>query len=683
MASGEAEPRSRTGSDYAELKRLVGERGLLTPRPRYYAATTAATLSAIIAGFAFLLRVRRTWLAFLAAPYLALAFIQAAFIAHDLGHRQLLRRSRWLDAAGLLLGNLLLGIGRSWWIDKHNAHHSHPNQIDADPDIDIAFVAFSEAEARAKQGLARLITSYQAYLMFPLMFVAGVWSWHLYSAQTALERKARGAHAELALLAGHAVWYVGLVVGALGLGRGLLFIVLHKGLMGLYAGSAFAANHKGMPVLGPDESLDFVRHQVLTSRNITPSWFTDFWYGGLNYQIEHHLFPTMPRPSLRPARDVVRAFCARRGITYHETGMLQALKEVLRHMHVVSAPLRARGARSYGPVAMRFAIASGEPMATSKGAAPPGTEERPSMGTSPRRLPPEEGIGHRAPDPRVGDPPVTRLLLVVMALGALVALYLGVKLFFFTEAARRDWMWPMLPFGIRFLGAVYLAALVPTTAVVLVRRWSPARLVVPVVMAFSGVLLLMSLVYLDRFQWGSWSPWLWFGLYVVLPLTSAYHLRLYWLHRRLPPAPAATLPGAWRLALQAEGAALALYGLALAAVPSLAAAGWPWAVDAFHARLYSAPFFAIAVGAWLLARRAPPAELLTLGLTQTVLGFFPVLAVVSVDAALRRVNWSLPGPWVWVGAFALLGALGLGLLWEWWTARRTLLRWETSYAPST
>ena len=62
-------------------------------------------------------------------------------------------------------------------------------------------------------------------------------------------------------------------------------------------GCSFAPNHKGMPVLSAGHTLDFLRKQVLTSRNIRGGWFVDILLGGLNYQIEHHLFPSMPRPA--------------------------------------------------------------------------------------------------------------------------------------------------------------------------------------------------------------------------------------------------------------------------------------------------------------------------------------------------------------------------------------------------
>jgi fatty acid desaturase len=62
--------------------------------------------------------------------------------------------------------------------------------------------------------------------------------------------------------------------------------------------------------------------------------------GGLNYQIEHHLFPNMPRPNLRRAQPLVRAFCSQHNIPYTEATMFGSYAEALRHLHTVGAPLR-------------------------------------------------------------------------------------------------------------------------------------------------------------------------------------------------------------------------------------------------------------------------------------------------------------------------------------------------------
>jgi len=135
------------------------------------------------------------------------------------------------------------------------------------------------------------------------------------------------------LLAVHLGGYLTAVFVVLSPLRAVVFLVVQQGLFGVYLGSSFAPNHKGMPVVGKDERGDFLRRQVLTSRNIRGSLLTDLAPGGLNYQIEHHLFPSMPRPNLRQAQAPVQVFCAQRGIPYSETGLLASYAQVLRHLH--------------------------------------------------------------------------------------------------------------------------------------------------------------------------------------------------------------------------------------------------------------------------------------------------------------------------------------------------------------
>ncbi len=95
-----------------------------------------------------------------------------------------------------------------------------------------------------------------------------------------------------------------------------------------------------MHEFGEDDEVDFLRRQVLTSRNVHGGWLTDLALGGLNCQIEHHLFPSMPRPNLRHAQAPVRAFCAEHGIPYAQTGLLASYAQVLRHLNTVGGAIR-------------------------------------------------------------------------------------------------------------------------------------------------------------------------------------------------------------------------------------------------------------------------------------------------------------------------------------------------------
>jgi fatty acid desaturase len=145
----------------------------------------------------------------------------------------------------------------------------------------------------------------------------------------------------MVLLAIHFVLYIGALLLVLDPLPALAFVAVHQAVFGLYMGCSFAPNHKGMPIIAADQKLDYLRKQVLTSRNVRGDWFVDQLLGGLNYQIEHHLFPNMPRPNLRHTRQLVRAFCEKHSVPYTETGLLTSYGMALRHLHALGAPLRA------------------------------------------------------------------------------------------------------------------------------------------------------------------------------------------------------------------------------------------------------------------------------------------------------------------------------------------------------
>jgi fatty acid desaturase len=330
------------GSDYAELSRRVRQAGLLDRRPTYYALKIGLNTALLAAGWTAFFLLGDSWYQLVSAAWLAVVFTQIAFVGHDAGHRQIFRRRRPNDLVGLAHANLLLGVSYGWWVGKHNRHHSHPNHADRDPDIAIGAVAFTAEQARTRRGLARVLARRQAYLFFLLLLGEAV-HLHAASVRALLGGKVRFKllRPEALLLGAHLAAYLSAVLLVLSPLRALVFVIVQQGLLGLYLGCAFAPNHKGMPVLTKQDELDFLRRQVLTSRNVRGGRLVDFALGGLNYQIEHHLFPSLPRPSLRRAQPLVRAFCLEHGLSYRETTLLTSYAEALRHLHTVGAPLRA------------------------------------------------------------------------------------------------------------------------------------------------------------------------------------------------------------------------------------------------------------------------------------------------------------------------------------------------------
>jgi fatty acid desaturase len=329
---------SGRGSDYAKLSRRVRAAGLLERRASFYRARIALNVGLLALGWTVFALLGPSWWQLAVAAFLAVVFVQVGFLGHDAGHRQVFRSRRHNDLLGMLCANLLIGLSYSWWIDKHNRHHAHPNDVDRDPDIDGGGIVFTAAQARARRsGFGCWLARHQAALFFPMLLLEGL-ALHIASINALHVRPAdRTRRVEAVLLGAHIGAYLTAVFLVLPAGQAVAFIAVQQGLFGLYLGSCFAPTHKGMPLLGADDQLDFLRRQVLTSRNVRSGRWTDLAMGGLNYQIEHHLFPSMPSPSLRRAQPLIRAFCLGHGLPYAESTLTDSYAQVLRYLHDVGA----------------------------------------------------------------------------------------------------------------------------------------------------------------------------------------------------------------------------------------------------------------------------------------------------------------------------------------------------------
>ena len=331
------------GTDFAELMRQVRSAGLLDRRTGHYLTKIAVTGGLFVAAWAVFVVLGDSWWQLAVAAFLAVVFTQLGFLGHDAGHRQVFLSKRANDLVGMLHADLAIGLSYGWWVDKHNRHHAHPNTEDKDPDIDIGALAFTAAQARAKRWrVTRFIARHQRYLFFPLLMLESV-QLHKSSFDAVVRPGLRHRGWEMLLLGLHTAGYLTIILLVLSPLKAVVFIALHQALLGLYLGCSFAPNHKGMPILSANDQTDFLRRQVLTARNVRGSRLTDFALGGLNYQIEHHLFPSMPRPNLRRAQPIVRAFCLQHGVTYCETTLWRSYAQAIGHLHEVGRPAAAAG----------------------------------------------------------------------------------------------------------------------------------------------------------------------------------------------------------------------------------------------------------------------------------------------------------------------------------------------------
>ena len=217
---------------------------------------------------------------------------------------------------------------------NHTKHHGNPNTVGRDDDLDANIVVFTEEDAeRRSRGVTGLVLRNQGWLLLPAMTLTGL-DLHVKTMRMLLGRKAvphRGA--ELALILTRLLGFPALLVLAAGPVIGLTALVVQLLAFGFMMGGAFAPNHIGMPVIRHDQKVDYLRRQVLTSRNITGGPVVDLLMGGLNHQIEHHLFPSMPSANLRAARRIIRDYCAELQVPYLERPLVPAMADVIRSVH--------------------------------------------------------------------------------------------------------------------------------------------------------------------------------------------------------------------------------------------------------------------------------------------------------------------------------------------------------------
>ena len=339
--------RTRPGGDsknptteYSALLHTVRNLGLLRRRTGFYWMVFAILVLATggaVTGFVLL---GNTWYQLLIAGALGIILTQFAFLAHEASHRAVFESGKANDRAGRVLANLFVGISYAWWMNKHSRHHANPNVVGKDPDIDPDFIVFNEEDAAKVNWITSFMTRKQGYLFFPMLMLEG-FNLHLQGFRTVFGRKrVDNRWVEITMLTTRIALYIAVIFYFLPLGMAFAFIGVQMAVFGVYMGASFAPNHKGMPQLPTESKVDFLRRQVLTARNIRGGTVIDSFMGGLNYQVEHHLFPNMARPNLRKSQEIVKEYCETHNILYTETGLLQSYGIVIAYLNKVGLSAR-------------------------------------------------------------------------------------------------------------------------------------------------------------------------------------------------------------------------------------------------------------------------------------------------------------------------------------------------------
>ena len=232
-----------------------------------------------------------------------------------------------------------------------NLHASSPDAADGDPDIDtmpILAWTLKMAESVRDSAFGRFMIRWQSVFYFPVLlfarlawayqswvFVFGGWGQHSVKGAALDKKKMAYPLLEKLGLILHYVW-VGAIMYHMPPLNALMYFIVAQTSCGLMLALVFGLGHNGMAVYPANERPDFWKLQVTTTRNVTSTPFVDWFCGGLQYQVDHHLFPMLPRHNLKQVHVLVESFCKEQGVSYHEADMWVGTVEVLTHLQNVS-----------------------------------------------------------------------------------------------------------------------------------------------------------------------------------------------------------------------------------------------------------------------------------------------------------------------------------------------------------
>ncbi|WP_406245688.1 fatty acid desaturase family protein [Microbacterium sp. M] len=320
---------------FHQLSAEANDAGLMRRRYGFYWAmilfwtlTTAAILVAVVL-------LGESWFQLVLAALLGVAMAQLGFLGHEAAHQEVFASPRWNEWVARVLAGLFTGLSYGWWVNKHSRHHANPNKEREDPDAAPGVLSFTPEGTDQRTGWAAKLARYQGYYFLPLLLFEG-FSLHVDSFRTILTGKhVTHRWAEILFVGIRVFGYLALLFIVLPVGMAIAFVLVQVAVFGFLLGGAFSPNHIGMPTVPHDADIDFLRRQVYMSRNVRGGPLVHFFMGGLEYQVEHHLFPMAPRPNLPALQRLVRRHCADNGIPYAETSLGEAFHIIIAYLNQV------------------------------------------------------------------------------------------------------------------------------------------------------------------------------------------------------------------------------------------------------------------------------------------------------------------------------------------------------------
>lgn len=346
---------------FRDIRKQLIEKGMFKVEENYYVKIYTWLASLFVTSLFLTLWCETVIFHMIGAIVMGIFWQQLAGLGHDLGHTAVSRNFYTDHLNASTIACCLSGLSMSWWKNNHNTHHVTCNSIEHDPDIQhmpifavskkvIDKPYWSSYYSRLIQmdSSAKFLVGNQHILFLPVMFFA---RFNLY-AQSLIFLTLTGpkrknplfATMELCSMLFFAIWVTAVALQLGSLVESVLWIVLSHGVAGILH-IQIVISHWAMHTYKGhaynDAEDEWYNMQFKTTLNIDcPTWM-DWAHIGLQFQIEHHLFPTLPRSSLRYASKLVRAECKRQGIQYNSATFIECVGMTLDALSVVAAKARS------------------------------------------------------------------------------------------------------------------------------------------------------------------------------------------------------------------------------------------------------------------------------------------------------------------------------------------------------
>jgi len=331
---------------FRKLRQRLIEEGWFDSNPLWQIYKTTETIGLMLLGL--LVAFYGHW--FIGAIILGTSYQQLGWLGHDYSHQQVFKNRSFNNFMAYICGTILSGYSVNWWKERHNSHHAITNVLEGDPDVDnLPLFVWSKDDICRMSTIpfSDKIIPYQHYYFLPFTFFLKI-IWNLQS--IFFVRQSHNTH--LNKVAGYEQLCVVLHYTWIALfnffvlpswSAALAFIFISELIGGAFIANVVFMNHYACQQMtwNQGQTADFLQLQLNTTRNVEPSWFMNWFCGGLNLQIEHHLFPTMPRHNLLKVKSIVEQFCKENNLIYQSLPFMECMKEVLGKLEDVAVVVTA------------------------------------------------------------------------------------------------------------------------------------------------------------------------------------------------------------------------------------------------------------------------------------------------------------------------------------------------------